>query len=106
MSGPNIAGDAFAEDDLYDMTDPVTRATWTEDGLRLFLTHIREVYGEEFYRRIVNVARVESDARAGDPDTLVVDCATCEGPSTVTGGWIAVNGDSYLRLSCGHSVKA
>ena len=107
---PNLAGDAYAvetESDLYDMTDPVTRATWTESGLRLFLTKIRAAYGEEFYARITSVQRIESDGTESDAAVVTVDCRVCEGPSTVVGqAWIAWNGDGWLQLTCGHSVKA
>jgi len=108
---PTLAGEAFAEDDLYaDMTDPVTRATWTESGLRLFLAHVREAYGEEFYQRITSVQQIESDGTQGDPPSEVIttDCATCEGPSAITGvewpPWL--NGFKHYRLACHHLARA
>ena len=107
MSQPNLAGEAWTEDD---MTEATTRATWSEAGLRLFMARIRELYGEEFYARITSVQRVQSDAPQGDPPCVggTTDCPTCEGPSTITGTewppWLA--GYKHYRLDCHHLVRA
>ena len=107
---PTLAGAAYAvetEADVYDMTDPVTRVRWTESGLRLFLAHVREMYGEEFYQRITSVQRIESDGSEGDApaEVITTDCQVCEGPSAITGYWY-VDGFKYHRLNCGHLARA
>jgi hypothetical protein len=99
---PTLAGDAYAvetEADLYatpDMTDAATRATWTEEGLRLFMARIRAVYGDEFVQRIASVQRIESD----EPRTILCrECFEREpilGPSKLLGRVI---------LRCGHTAR-
>jgi len=57
----------------------------------------------------VNVARVESDGRAGDPPVepgRIVDCCVCESPAMVTGVEIYVAGRKHYRLACGHLARA
>jgi hypothetical protein len=106
MSEINAAGAAYAveaEDDVYaDMTDPASRVTWTDAGIKAFLESLRRLYGDDFVDRL-RLARIESDARA-----RVVDCRECGGPSTLDPSTPPqyIHGYKCHRLSCGHSVRA
>ncbi|HEY8647055.1 MAG TPA: hypothetical protein VIL77_14390 [Gaiellaceae bacterium] len=103
MSTPNFAGEAFAEDDLPDMTDPATRTTWSDAGIAAFLESLRRLYGDDFIDRM-RLARIESDARAGDAARQVggtTDCHECCEPQEIT-----VRYAGQFRLACGHLVRA
>jgi len=112
MSEINAAGAAYAveaEQDVYaDMTDDATRVTWTDAGLAAFLESLRRLYGDDFVDRL-RLARIESDARAGDTPAVVgdtTDCPQCcAGPEFITGAEI-IRGVRYYRLRCHHLVKA
>jgi len=108
MAEINAAGAAYAveaEDDLYaDMTDPATRATWTENGLRALIARLREMYGDEAIDRAY-YARIESDGTESDAAVVTVDCAVCEGPATVTGVEYP-HGFKHYRCDCHHLVRA
>ena len=106
MSEINAAGAAYAveaEDDLYaDMTDPATRATWTENGLRALIARLREMYGDEAIDRAY-YARIESDATESDAAACVggtTDCHECCEPQEIT-----VRYAGQFRLACGHLVR-
>jgi len=98
MSEINAAGEAYAPD----MTDPVTRGTWSDAGLAALFDRLRVMYGDEVIDRAY-LARIESDGTQGDLPTEV-DCRVCEGPSEVVG--VHSLDSRWVRLSCGHIAGA
>jgi len=104
MSEINAAGEAFAEDDLYDMTDDATRVTWTDAGIKAFLESLRRLYGDDFVDRL-RLARIESDARAGDAANEAVwttPCPECFEEQAVKESGVGYGGRKWSRLTCGH----